>query len=276
MRFIRHATLLMPMDAMNHVLNHPPDRVGEVTVRRFLHPDHALLLALGHFGQLFAAYLDHARRWENEPDGFSQVLMRQGLGAAVLSLANRPKGEFVGWTIQIHAPPTNVFLTGDSQASTVTGRVFTKNVRPAVSSRMFVQTSRPGGPAMQSSVELASLDVLEMFEEYYRRSVQTAARLVEIDDVTFLMLLALPDADAGWIESLTRRTATTLLEDTNLRPLVDITFRFQCGCNRERMREIVQGLYESEREELFQGDAGVEILCPRCGRRWWVERQEVE
>jgi molecular chaperone Hsp33 len=252
------------------------DRIGEATVHRFLDEEHDAVLARGHFGGLFAAYLDHARRWEHEPDGFAEVLMRQGLGAAVLSLANRPSDEFVGWTINIHRPPTNLFLTGDTKTRTVTGRVFTKNVRPTESSRMFVQTSRFGGNVNQSSVALEGLDVLEMFEQYYHRSVQTAARLFEIDALTFVMLLALPAADREWFEQLTREEAAAQVAGNHLRPLDELLFRFQCGCNQERMREIVQGLYQSEREALFQGDPGVEVLCPRCGRRWWVEAKDVE
>ena len=252
------------------------DRIGEATVRRFFDEERDCVLAFGSFGALFAAYLDHARRWEHEPDGFAEVLMRQGLGAAVLSLAHRPPDEFVGWTISIHRPATNLFLTGDTKARTVTGRVFTKNVRPAESSRMFVQTSRSGRGVTQSSVALEGLDVLEMFEQYYERSVQTQARLFEIDAVTFIMLLALPDADREWIDQLTREEAAARIAGDQVRPLEALVFRFQCGCNQERMREIVQGLYESEREELFQGDPGVEVLCPRCGRRWWVEAKDVQ
>jgi molecular chaperone Hsp33 len=252
------------------------DRIGEATVRRFYDEQHDVVLGSGHFGGLFAGYLDHARRWEHEPDGFAEVLMRQGLGAAVLALANRPPDETVGWTINIHRPPTNLFLTGDTKARTVTGRVFTKNVRPAESSRMIVQTSRAGGRVAQSAVALDGLDVLEMFEQYYRRSVQTEARLFEIDPVTFVMLLALPDADRGWIAQLTGEEVAARIAGDHLRPLDEPVFRFQCGCNQDRMRQIVQDLYQSERAALFQGDPGVEVLCPRCGRRWWVEAKDVE
>ena len=107
------------------------DRIGEATVRRFLDDAHQVLVLVADFGPMFAAYVDHARRWETEPDGLSQALMRQGLGAATLHLACRPRGEHVGWTLHIPRPPTNVFLTGDSRERTVTGRIFTENVREA-------------------------------------------------------------------------------------------------------------------------------------------------
>lgn len=251
------------------------DRVGEATIRRYVDREHDLLIARGDFGAMFAAYLDHARRWDDEPDGLSQTFMRQGLGAAALHLASRPKGESVGWTIQIHRPPTNVFLTGDSSEAIVTGRVFTRNVRPADHSRMYVQTSRAAGHPSGSTIEVFGLDILEMFERYYKQSVQTPARFVEISDDSFLMLLALPDADREWLERLSREEAIGVAED-DVKPLGETVFRFQCGCNPERMLEVVRKLFREDPAELFRGDEGVEISCPRCGRRWWIDRQQFD
>jgi hypothetical protein len=251
------------------------DRVGHATIRRFIDHEHDLLIARGDFGPMFAAYLDHARRWESEPDGLSQTLMRQGLGAATLHLATRPPGESVGWTIHVHRPPTNLFLTGDSRDAVVTGRVFTENVRAADSSRMYVQTSRSSGEPSQSTIEVLGFDVLEMFERYYRQSEQTPARFFEIDDVSFLMLSALPEADAQWLGALRREEALGIAED-DLRPLGEAIFQFRCGCNTERMLEVVRTMFRKAPHELFRGDAGVEISCPRCGRRWWIDRAQFD
>jgi len=251
------------------------DRPGEATVRRFLDRERDLLVARGDFGPLFAAYLDHARRWDAEPDGLSQTFMRQGLGAAVLHLAARPKGELVAWTIQIHQPPTNVFLTGDSAEHIVTGRVFTENVRPSDHSRMYVQTNRPGTRTSRSTIEVFGLDILEMFERLYRQSEQSPARFFEISDESFLMLQALPDADVEALAKLSREEALGIGED-DMKSLGDTTFRFRCGCDPERMLEVVETMFRADPDELFRGDPGVEISCPRCGRRWWIDRTEYE
>lgn len=247
------------------------DRPGEVTVRRFLDPERDLLVARGDFRALVSAYLDHARRWDAEPDALSRTFMRQGLGAAVLHLASRPKGELVAWTIQVHAPPTNLFLTGDSAEHIVTGRVFTENVRPADRSRMYVQTSRPGARTSRSTIEVYGLDILEMFEQFYRRSEQNPARFLEVEDESFLMLQTLPDGDPSWLAGLSREEALGIGED-DMKPLGETRFRFQCGCDPERMLEVVRSMFRTDPEELFRGDPGVEISCPRCGRRWWIDR----
>jgi molecular chaperone Hsp33 len=233
------------------------DRPGEATVRRFLDRERDLLVARGEFGALFAAF------------------MRQGLGAAVLHLATRPKGELVGWTIQVHRPPTNVFLTGDSAEAIVTGRVFIENVRPSDHSRMYVQTSRPANRTSHSTIEVFGVDILEMFERFYQLSEQRPARFFEIADDSFLMLQSLPEGDPAWLAKLSREEALGIGED-ELKSLGDTTFRFRCGCDPDRMLDVVRSMFRSDPEELFRGDPGVEISCPRCGRRWWIDRARFE
>lgn len=252
------------------------DKLGEATVRRLRDPDHDLIVLVADFGPMFAAYLDHVRRWEADPDGLSQTLMRQGLGAATLHLACRPPGETVGWTINFHAPPTNLFLTGDSDERTVTGRIFTENVRTGERSRMWVQTIRGGGGTpVQSTVDVTGHDVLEIFEQYYDRSEQTPARFFEVSDEEFVMLVGLPDTDDEWLKKLGREEAIGLSGD-GLKQLDEQVYRFQCGCSPEKILSTVRGMFGSEPEELFRGEDGVEVFCPRCGRRWWVERGEFE
>ncbi len=251
------------------------DRVGEATVCRYIDRDHDILVTVGDFGPMFDAYLDHVRRWESIPDGLSQTFMRQGLGAATLHLSGRPRGELVGWTIHVHQPPTNVFLTGDSGELTVTGRIFAEGVDSMEATRMYVQISRHGGEPVQSMVDVRGLDILQMFEQYYERSEQTPARLFEVTDRKFLMILALPDTDLDWLRRLTRDEALGIAED-DLKSLGESTYRFLCGCTAEKIVEVVQGMFEEDPEELFRGDDGVEIFCPRCGRRWWVERAQLE
>jgi hypothetical protein len=249
------------------------DRVGEATVRRFIDREHDVLVTVGDFGPLFDAYLEHVRRWESTPDGLAQTIMRQGLGAAVLHLSGRPRGELVGWTIHLNQPPTNVFLAGDSGELTVTGRVFTDKVDPLEASRMYVQISRNGAKPIQSMVEVKGLDLLHIFEQYYERSEQTPARFFEITDREFLMILGLPDTDLEWLRRLTREEALGVAED-ELKSLGGSTYRFLCGCTASKILEVVRGMFRDDPDELFRGDEGVEIFCPRCGRRWWVERAQ--
>ncbi|TPW01424.1 MAG: hypothetical protein FD129_3369, partial [bacterium] len=52
------------------------------------------------------------------------------------------------------------------------------------------------------------------------------------------------------------------------------TIRFQCGCSPTRMLTMLRTIYAGRPLDLFQGDAGVETFCPRCGGRWWIEEKD--
>jgi len=254
-------------------LNDSP-RPGEAILRRSLDDHNNLLIARGNFAQLFAGYLDHVRRWEQEPDGLARTMMRQGLAAAALHLSCRPKNEMVGWTINVLRPPLNLFLTGNSTECAITGRVFTENVRTAETSRMFVETRTPQNRMNTSTIEIEGLDVFEHFEQFYQRSEQKPARFFEVDDDESVMLLGLPDLEPDRLLAMTREEGIRIANEST-RMLDEKTFRFQCGCNIETMRDVMGGLFRDDPEQLFRGEPGVEVFCPRCARRWWITRDQL-
>lgn len=245
--------------------------IGAAVIRRRQHRGRNVLLADGQFGAFFEAYLQHARTWATDLDGLIEVMMRQGLAALSLHLANRPRDETVGMTLNFRQPPLNLFLTGDAAELAVTGRAFVGNVRTAEQSRCFVQTSRPRGEPTQSTIEIHGLDVLEIFEQYYARSEQHPARFFELHSDAFLMVLAFPGADPDWIASLTLDEARGLLDDAS--SIDTRTVRFHCGCNPDRMISAMKSIFPDNPDELFEGEPQLETFCPRCGRRWWIKRE---
>lgn len=250
------------------------ERPGEAVIRRSYDDAKNLLIAQGNFASLFAGYLDHVRRWEEEPDGLTRTMMRQGLAAGALHLSCRPKHEMVGWTFNLLRPPLNLFLTGNSEERTITGRAFTENVRTAETSRMFVETRSPSGALTQSTIEIEGFDVLDYFEQFYRRSEQKPARFFEATDDEFVMLLGMPGSDFEQLSHYSREEGLGLAEDGS-RLLDERVFRFQCGCNFETMKGVVGGLFQSNPEDLFRGEPGVEVFCPRCGHRWWITKADL-
>ncbi len=251
------------------------DRLGEATVVRRLDPQRTVAVAEADFGRLFAAYEAHVERWELPLDGLSRAMMREGLAALTLHLATRPPTETAGVTLNVKEPPLNLFLTGDAGESSVAGRIFTEDVRTAETGRLFVQTFRPGTGPVQSTIDVDGLDVLGIFEDYYARSEQHSARFFDLEDDRYIMLLALPDAGEGRLESMSREDAVALL-DSGLQDLEERTFRFHCGCNPEKIVAALRQIFTADPEELFRGDPEVEAFCPRCGARWHVTREEFD
>lgn len=251
-----------------------PDK-GTATVRRFDVPHQNALLAVGRFQDLFTEFLAHARRWDAPLDDLSYVMARQGLAGAALQLSFHYKGETIGWTLHASEPSLNLFFTGSSADGTVTGRVFTEGVKSFDSSRLYVETKRPGRSPFVSSLDVTGLDVLVMFEQYFRRSEQTPTRFLELSDEEIVMIRGLPDVDRDWIEALDRNEARSILAGSG-RPLDERIFRFHCGCTGERIAQALEMFWREKPEELFQGEPGVETLCPRCGARWWIDRDFFE
>ena len=248
------------------------DRVGEATARRYVDRDVEAILVHVSIGQIFSAYRNHVRRWETLPDGLALVMMRQGLAATILDLTIRPRDAHVAWTINITEPPINLFLTGGADQSTVTGRVFTEGVKTTQRSRLFLEVSDPRKGASQSSIEVSGLDIIQIFDQYYAQSEQTLTRGFELDDEEFLLIQALPQADPKWFRSLDQKAARDLMAAQS-EVLDTRTFAFRCGCSKDRMLSVIQAIYYDKPADLFKGEDGVEVFCPRCGRRWWIERE---
>ena len=256
----------------------PPDdrpRVGEVVVRRAFDGQRNLLIARGNFAGFLAGYREHVARWELETDGLLDVMMRQGLAGLTLHLTARPEDESVGLTVNIRHPAINLFLTGDAVQSWLTGRAITEGVRTSDTSRLYVQSQRPGQEPSTSILEIDGLDLLDIFEQYYRKSEQAPARFYELAEDGFLGVFSLPGADLEWLERLQPDEAAAVAA-SELSPLGQKTFRFQCGCNPTKMLRVLRSLFRSQPDELFEGESGVETHCPRCGARWWIERAAFE
>jgi molecular chaperone Hsp33 len=248
-------------------------RPGEVVIRRQVENVRVCLLASGDFCDLLAGWWHHASIWGGEPDGFSSILMRQGLAAAVLHLANRPRNETVAWTLNLKQPPTNLFLTGSSTEGTITGRVITDGVRTEESSRLFVQVVKPRGEPQTSRLDVDGFDVLEIFEQYFDRSEQNPARFFALERDRFVAVLGLPGVDPNWLHGLDVDGARALLETATI--IEERSFRFECGCSPARILEIMRSIFGKAPDELFHDAPRVEVFCPRCGRRWWVDREQL-
>jgi len=215
---------------------------GRVTIHRLVDSRRELVLAWGCFSELFQAYRTHVERWAGLPDSRSLVMVCQGLAATTLHLSCRPEDESVAWTLNIKKPPLNIFLVGDNLEFITTGRIYTQGVKTTESSRLFVEAQRPRQKPYQSMVEVTGLDVLDIFEQYYAKSEQNQARFMKLDREDFLMIQGLPQANWKWIRSLSIENAKIWLEE-GLRDIGARLYRFQCGCNPQKILEVVRRIY---------------------------------
>jgi hypothetical protein len=249
-----------------------------VCIEMHLDTPHDAVLAHGHFGPLFTDYRAHVARWETLPGPPLLSTMQRLLACASLHLSCRPRDQFSAWTLNLATPAANLFVTGDNAAGMITGRVITDGVKTTPRTRLFVETRRSMGQHTESYLEVEEVvDVLAMFQTYYLKSEQTQARLFELGTDEFLLVFGLPNVADHWLENLTAATAREGLiagAEAGLQQVEERVFRWKCGCDPQRMLRVLRSLFRDRAHDLFRGDAQVETFCPRCGRRWWITRED--
>lgn len=235
--------------------------------------------ALAVRADLAAVYTDyylhlmqHRIRYPEEQDR----ILKEWLAAAVLHLAARPHSEATAWTIHWSDPLLNLFVTGSNRQGNVTGRIFTDNVSEKARDLFHVQSSADGGDLRHSTVELERLEAFSAVENFYRRSEQRPARFFRHGEEDFVFVVAQPDCDLAWLDSLDDGAIRELDSTEQLGLLETRHYRFECGCGPEKIFPIVAGLSEGTLEEVFAGEEVIAANCPRCGARYALTKELLE
>ncbi|HBK45401.1 MAG TPA: heat-shock protein Hsp33 [Xanthomonadaceae bacterium] len=141
----------------------------------------------------------------------------------------------------------------------------------------------------QSLVALASAELGDAFEAYFRQSEQLPTRLLLAADdehAAGLLLQKLP-GDAGDADGWTRIGALfdtlaepellatsagdllhRLFHQQSLQVLGARDLSFACSCSRERVEAMLQSLGEEEARAAAEATGAVEVRCEFCGRQY--------
>jgi molecular chaperone Hsp33 len=240
----------------------------------FVRHRNALLLR-GQFTDIYTDHYlhlnDHGLRYAPTLD----AMLKDALAALTLHLTARPWAETIAWTVNLRAPRVNLFVTGSSRGEAVTGRVFTEDVREPDRNYFYSQTTTDVGREPQlSTLEIEGNDPIAWVGQLYARSEQRPARCFRLPDEHFALIVAQPDCDLAWLESLDE-TAAAAIEDTAETSLLETRrFRFHCGCNLDRILPILD-CWRNRLDELFEGADEIAIQCPRCAARYRVSHAEL-
>ena len=257
------------------MLNSPNKDAEQETIKvhcYFVRHRNALAVR-AQFSELYTDFylhlMQHGLRYDAAPD----QLLKDGLAALTLHLASRPRGEATAWTLNIQDPLLNLFVTGSSRVGNVTGRAFVEGVKQGDANLFFSQVTEEGREARQSTVEFDEADVFRAVETYYRCSEQRPARYFHHGDEDYVMLTAQPDCDMPWFLTLDDESIRTLDDDEELSLLEVREYRFDCGCNVERMYPIIASLPAESALEIFDMDGKATAQCPRCGAGFALTRE---
>lgn len=246
-------------------------------VRTYFVREKNALVARADFGEMYAdlvlhevdSGISHAPVYEN--------LLRDALATMTLHCAARPRTEHWAWTIHTQDPLANVFVTGDSTIGSVVGTVYSEDVKNSGKNLLYAQCLEKGGEKDRLSiVEFHGNDLLKAAETFYTQSEQRPARLFRHGPEDIVMIVAQPDCDTDWLESLNEDLIRRLDQDVTLSLLETRHYRFFCGCSQDRMMDVLLPVMRTNASGLFGEDATIRMRCPRCGKRHLITKENME
>lgn len=235
-----------------------------------------VLLARGEFGDLFVDYYLHLQTHDIHPAPAADSLFKSALAAFVLHCASRPRNELTAWTINFQEPLMNVFLTADNETGAIAGRVFEENVKELPENIFYSDVVRLGQQKRRSAVSFEGPDPISAAEKFYSQSEQRLARYFQLAEEEYVLAIEHPDCDVNWLKSLTVDRVSGLDQVETLVPMERRVYRWHCGCNQERMLEVLAPTMKQDPEGLFGDEEKIEIRCPRCAARYAITREAME
>ena len=251
-------------------------------IRTFFVRGRNVLMARANLSDLYVDYYLHLGRHGVKPAEAHDVLFKRALAAFVLHCASRPWNEMTAWTINVQEPRVNLFLTGDNETGAVTGRIFDENVKELPENLFYSDVVRGRQPKRRSVVPFAGSDPVSGMETFYARSEQRPVRFFQLAEEEFALVCEHPDCDQAWFASLDADAVRKLVPGTEsgaetVTEMEKRVYRWHCGCNQERMLEVLAPVMKSDPDGLF-GESGsvITIQCPRCAARHAVTREALE
>ena len=240
----------------------------------FVRHRNALVLR-GQFTPLYTDYYLHLMQHGIRHTEVLDQMLKDALAVLVLHLVARPWAETIAWTVALRTPRANLFVTGGSVQESITGRVFTEDMRETDRDLLYSQTTSPNLPQPRTStLEVLGSDPLDWVARFYQQSEQRPARAFRLDDENFAFVAAQPDCDMPWLEAIDAAAVSNIDSTEETKLLETRRFRFECGCTLQQILPILGG-WKNRLDELFGSAEEITLECPRCAANYHVTRDMI-
>ncbi len=247
-----------------------------IEVRTYFVRGRNALVARAEFSELYAGLYLHQMDCGVRLEPAHDQLMRDALAAITLHCAARPHKETAAWTVNFQESLANIFVAGDNRLGTVVGNAFTENVKKAATNLFYADVVAEDQPPRRSVIEFSGGDFLAAVETFYCQSEQRPARIFRHDEEDLVLVASQPDCDLDWLQGLDATAVRRLDQDNELSLLEQRRYRFECGCNQDRMLAMLAPVMRQQAEALFQDEETIRVQCPRCGVRYAITREAME
>jgi molecular chaperone Hsp33 len=256
--------------------NLPPELNGTVVTVDFIRHRNVMLVR-ADLSPLFVDYYlhlaEHGLRHSPEHD----QLLKNALAVFALHCASRPQGEHLAWTIGLQEPRVNLFFSGDNEDYGLTGRLFTENVKQAEHNVFYSDiVPRRGREARRSVVNFSGADLFAAAAEYYARSEQRPMRFFDLGEDHYAMLISQPDCDDAWLQQIDADGVRKLSETETLGRIERRLYRWECGCNQQRILAALAPVARVDIADLFGDSEMIRVECPRCAAAHNLSRETME
>jgi len=248
----------------------------DIEVRTYFARGRNALVARGDFSELFAAWYLHRMDHGIEIPSAMEEAGREALAALTLHCAGRPWKESCAWTVKFSEPRANIFVAGNNSTGTVIANLQTDDLQPVEGGMFYADVIEDSKSPRRSVVDFRETSFLRAVEVFYSRSEQRSVRFFWHGDEDLVMVAAQPDCDEEWLAALTPEAIRTLDRDVELALLEKRNYSFSCGCNQERMLDLLLPVFQRQADELFHDKATLTMVCPRCGGRHVLTREALE
>lgn len=229
----------------------------------------------GSFTGMFTDYYIHLMEQKVRHKPELDLMLKELLVMLSLYLTTRPWAETTAWTVNLRAPLVNVFATGGCLDESITGRLFTEDVREPDRNFFYSQTTAPKWDTSRlSSMEMTSRNPLDWFESFYHQSEQRPGRAFHMGGDDYSVLVAQPDCDLDWFHGLDL-DALKNIESCEETMLLEVRrIRFHCGCNLAKILPLLAS-WHKRMDELFGEQDEISVQCPRCAANYRVSRSMI-
>lgn len=255
------------------------EQAGEdrsIEVRTYFVRGRNALVARADFSRVFVDYYLHVAECGLQLSAEEAEYAKSSLVAVTLHCASRPRNERVAWTVNFQEPLLNVFAAGDNPLGTVVTNVFSEGVRVRDNNLFYADIIRGTNPTQRSVVDFEGSDFFAAAERFYSHSEQRPARFFHHHDDDFVLISAQPDCDVEWMAALDADSVRNLDGTQELALLEQRLYRFECGCNQQRMMRVLLPTFQQAPDVLYDGAEVIRMSCPRCGARHAITRESLE
>jgi hypothetical protein len=233
-----------------------------------------LIVVTGEAEEIWNGYNAYCLRYgipETVPEG--TIMLKRLFVAAGLAAVSLPEAEWWGWSVTFPQSPIGLFC-GVEPEGMVCGRVLESDPARNLG---IVQRQDKKSPMTQSYFSLLTHDPVEAVERYFEEAEQTLIRIAVDSQGRGALLRPMP---GGNFEDISGFTDDELIArcfgqaaEGSIKMLQEVLLFYECPCNQQQINKMLSSLPESQLAELWGDLDRLEVSCPRCGRRYIVERE---